>query len=52
MDRSRALWGEFEKSGKLTDYLTFCEERRRAGASSALPEEAEQTGKAADQSSL
>ncbi len=29
MDSSRALWARFEKSGKLMDYLTFCEARRR-----------------------
>ncbi|MCR5611093.1 MAG: hypothetical protein K6F68_04595 [Clostridiales bacterium] len=29
MDSSRALWARFEKSGKLKDYLSFCEARRR-----------------------
>ncbi len=30
MERQHSLWLIFEKSGKLTDYISFCEERRRA----------------------
>lgn len=29
MDRPQSLWLKFERSGKLTDYINFCEERRR-----------------------
>ncbi len=30
MDSARNSWMRFEKSGKLSDYLDFCEQRRRA----------------------
>ncbi|MBO4847560.1 MAG: hypothetical protein J5586_00190 [Clostridia bacterium] len=32
MDSSRLLWERFAKSGKLSDYLDFCEERRKRSA--------------------
>lgn len=31
MDRMRFTWSKFEKSGKIADYMAFCEERRRSG---------------------
>lgn len=32
MDSTENSWRRFEKSGKLSDYLNFCEERRLAAA--------------------
>lgn len=54
MDSSRYLWSRFEKSGKLTDYLSFCRERERSRSNIAdLPEKAEAPDKRpVDQSSL
>ena len=53
MSGSRKYWIRFEKSGKLSDYLTFCEERRRERtASSQGALEAEPEERQGDQSSL
>ena len=55
MDSSRALWAKFEKSGKLSDYLSFCEARRRQnGFSKERNEDGEKAGPSHenDQSSL
>lgn len=53
MDSYQALWIKFEKSGKLTDYLSFCEERRRASSiSSGTCDVMLDTGKPDTQSSL
>ena len=48
MEKSRNSWARFEKSGKLSDYLAFCEERRRERAA----EEKDERMKRPDQSSL
>lgn len=52
MSGSRKFWIRFEKSGKLSDYLTFCEERRRETKASAQSTAAEPSGSREDQSSL
>ena len=55
MDVAGNSWSRFEKSGKLIDYLIFCEERRQRaarsddGAEARLPEA---DGAPQDQSSL
>lgn len=52
MDSSRALWGRFEKSGKLADYLDFCAERRKQKAAARPADDAEREEAPEDQSSL
>ena len=51
MDSASRLWRRFEKSGKLTDYLSVCEERLRNEPSPAPDGNAEER-QAEDQSSL
>jgi hypothetical protein len=48
MEKTRDSWARFEKSGKLSDYLAFCEARRRERARKDTEERAERP----DQSSL
>lgn len=55
MDSANKSWIRFEKSGKLSDYLLFCRERRMAEARKkpeARPESEPSTGYEPDQSSL
>ena len=51
MNVSNDLWQRFEKCGKLEDYLTFCDERRKNMPSPA-PEQDAKEKHPEDQSSL
>ena len=48
MKEAMKLWARFEKSGKLSDYMEFCEARRRE----ASPRDGAKQGEAEPQSSL
>lgn len=39
MDSMRTAWSRFEKSGKIDDYMAFCEERRRIRGLPSPPSE-------------
>ncbi|MBR0136447.1 MAG: hypothetical protein IJM18_09600 [Clostridia bacterium] len=52
MDSSYKAWSKFEKSGKLADYLCFCEERRRNDRAAKPADKTAKAEKAEDQSSL
>ena len=49
--KSMEYWSVFEKSGKLRDYLCFCEARRR-NASTTVPANTDERRESEDQSSL